>query len=176
MSQRPPSTIPPAEDESVVQHLTRSVKNAAHQCFGCIMTSDEKAKIKFKEYQIESRKKAFGVEYIDLLQKTDSTPDVLQQAIDKCQDDIQVLQQEIETLVKEIERVNKDTERKLVTKPGTAGATAPPVAAAPENTAAAAPTAPTPPTSETPPAATEAKPDHDFEEVALEKPVTGDEK
>jgi hypothetical protein len=71
------STInePPREKEATGQRAVRSTKNVFTRCFGCIQTSDDKAKIKFKEILIANRQKAFGVLYIDMV-RNKSTEEV----------------------------------------------------------------------------------------------------
>jgi predicted RNase H-like nuclease (RuvC/YqgF family) len=111
---------------------------------GCISTSDEKAKIKYKEYQIENRKKKFGVDYMNLkLKEGGSTDDELKACIDTCLEDLEKLNKEIADLEAEIDRVNTATEAKIIKKPGAEGAAtgtaaASATAAAPETPAPAA--------------------------------------
>jgi hypothetical protein len=69
------SNQPPQEKEATTQHAVRSTKNVFQRCFGCLQTTDDKAKIKFKEILIANRKKAFGVLYIDMV-RNKSTEEV----------------------------------------------------------------------------------------------------
>jgi chromosome segregation ATPase len=109
---------PPEEDESLVQHIVRSAKNSFQQAFGCIQTSDEKAKIKYKEYRMENRKKAFGVEYMNM-KRVNATEEELKNCVTRCGEDLDVIKQEIETLEGEIKRVDDAVKSKIVAKPGT---------------------------------------------------------
>lgn len=112
-----PTPPPQDKEESVFAHIGRSCANTFHKCFGCVQTSDEKAKIKYKEYQIESRKKAFGVDYLNLLASSASEEE-LKACIDTAQTDITNFESEIKVLEEEIARVNTETEKKISsTKP-----------------------------------------------------------
>jgi hypothetical protein len=150
----PTPPAPPPENESLFGHVGRVCKNSVTKCFGCVQTSDEYAKIKYKEHQIDSRKKAFGVAYINLtLEK--STEEALKGCLEKAQADIVVFTEEIQVLQAEIDRVNHVTKEKIVAKPGTVTASAAvPTAAAPAAVpVAVAPTAavaqPSPPVVDT---------------------------
>jgi hypothetical protein len=133
-------TPPSTDDESVVQHLMRSAKNAVTKCFGCVQTSDEKAKIKYKEYQIETRKKAFGVAYINTLRNSNSADGAtLQGCIDEALADIAKMEKEIAELQNEIDRVEGATREKILPKPGVAAAASPTAAATTTATPAVVP-------------------------------------
>jgi hypothetical protein len=108
------------KEESVFQHVGRVCQNAFTKCFGFAQTADELAKIKLKEHQIESRKKNFGVAYLNLLNET-ATPAALQSCIDTALADIAVLQADIVTLQAEVDRVNNVTKEKIVPKPSSGG-------------------------------------------------------
>lgn len=116
---------PPAADESLFQHVARSTRNCVHSVFGCLQTSDEKAKIAYKEYLIESRKKKFGVDYINL-KKTATAEDGKEQALEdclqQCLKDIEGMEHEITALRQEIGRVENETKGKIQAKPGTTAA------------------------------------------------------
>jgi hypothetical protein len=148
----PPATptppMPPPENESLFGHVGRVCKNSVTKCFGCVQTSDEYAKIKYKEHQIDSRKKAFGVAYINLtLEK--ATEEALNACLEKAQAEIAVFTEEIQVLQAEIDRVNHATKEKIVVKPGTfaASAAVPAAAASAAVPAAAAPAAAAPATA-----------------------------
>jgi hypothetical protein len=108
------------KEESIFQHVGRVCQNAFTKCFGFAQTADELAKIKLKEHQIESRKKNFGVAYLNLLNET-ATPAALQSCIDTALADIAVLQADIVTLQAEVDRVNNVTKEKIVPKPSSGG-------------------------------------------------------
>lgn len=147
---------PPAEDESLFQHVARSTRNCFHSVFGCLQTSDEKAKIAYKEYLIESRKKKFGVDFINLRKTAtaeDGKEDALEECLQKCLKDIEGMEQEIASLRQEIDRVEKETKSKIQVKPGTASATTT-AAAKPEEAHTSTPAATPAPAPAPAPAAT----------------------
>lgn len=129
----------PDNDESIFAHVARVCKNSCTKCFGAVQTTDEYAKIKYKEYQIDSRKKQFGIDFLKLVHENASEQDK-QACIDKVLGDTAAIEKEIDVLRAEIERVNTVTKEKIVPKPGAPAATA---AAAP-TAPAAAPAAPAP--------------------------------
>lgn len=114
-----PATSTP--DESLVQHGTRSTKNFFTSCFGCIQTVDEHAKIKYKETQLASRQKTFGVAYLTLVEEG-ATQEQLDACVKEAQDDLKKIKAEIEELKKEIDRVKTETQKKIVQKPGATAA------------------------------------------------------
>ena len=115
------SASPPPQDESIFAHVIRVCKNSCTKCFGVVQTTDEYAKIKYKEYQIESRKKQFGMDFYKLV--IDNASDADKQAcIDKVLADTATIEKEIDVLQAEIERVNKATNEKIIAKPGSAPA------------------------------------------------------
>jgi hypothetical protein len=124
--------LAPPDDETLVQHVVRSTKNFFTSCFGCIQTSDEKAKIRYYQYLIESRKKAFGVEYVNLL-KAKAAQAELDACVEKCLKDIGRIDEDVAALNAEVDKVTGETKSKIVTKPPpkvpaaatSAGATAP---------------------------------------------------
>jgi len=111
----------PQDDESLFQHIARSTKNFFVAAFGCIQTSDEKAKIKYKQYLMETRKKAFGVAYIDLVRK-DATAAELDNCVKACTQDLEVIEKEIATLNEEVQKVTSATKEKIVKAPAKASA------------------------------------------------------
>jgi hypothetical protein len=116
MSSTNANSIPPPENESVLAHVGRTLKNSMYQCFGCVKTSDEKAKIKYKEHQIETLKKTFGVAYINLVDGG-ADEEALKTCLKTTQDDIEKIKKEVATLVEEVNRVNEETKSKIVAKP-----------------------------------------------------------
>ena len=123
------SIRPPAEDESLVQHVTRSTRNCFHSVFGCLQTSDEKAKIRYKEYLIEARKKKFGVDYINLKKASTEekgNEETLEQCLQQCLNDIEAMEQEIAVLRQEVDRVENETRSKIQTKSGQTSSTTKP--------------------------------------------------
>jgi hypothetical protein len=139
--------LTPADNETLLQHITRSTKNFFISCFGCIQTSDEKAKIRYYQYLIESRKKAFGVEYVNLLKASASQAD-LGACVQKCLKDIDRIYEDIATLNAEVEKVTGETKKRIIQAPSktpaatsttSAAATALPVTVtSPENPAVSA--------------------------------------
>jgi hypothetical protein len=69
------SNEPPRAKEATGDRAVRSTKNVFQRCIGCLQTSDDKAKIKFKEIKIANRQKTFGVLYIDMV-RNKSTEEV----------------------------------------------------------------------------------------------------
>jgi hypothetical protein len=102
--------------ETLVESTTRGTKNAFTSFFGCIKKSDEIAKIKYKESQIVTRERAFGVEYMKLLAKG-ATPEELDACVKEAQADTKKITDEIAELEKEIARVDEETNKKIITKP-----------------------------------------------------------
>jgi hypothetical protein len=108
-----------------------------------------------KLFSIESRKKAFGVAYLNAV-KENSSPEALKAIVDEALADTEKIQKEIDVLQAEIDRVNNVTKDKIVAaKPGkgaattaaTTGATTTAAAAvAPETAAAPTPATPAPAT------------------------------
>jgi hypothetical protein len=135
--------------ETLVQSTTRSTKNAFTGCFGFLKKTDELAKITIKESQITGRKKAFGVEYLDLL-ASGAKPEDLEACVKRAQDDTKKIMDEILELEKEIARVDEETQKKIIARPGAAAATTTAAAAPPEAPAAAAPEPETAPTAAAP--------------------------
>jgi hypothetical protein len=141
------------EEEGLIAHILRVCKNSCTKCFGVVQTTDEYAKIKYKEYQMENRKKQFGIEYFALVSNPNATEAEKQACIDAVLNDTATVTKEIEALRQEIERVKQSTQDKIVAKPGTAAAaaaastttgTSTPAAAAVEAPTTPAPVATTP--------------------------------
>lgn len=128
--------------ETLVQSTARSTKNAFTGCFGFLQKTDELAKITIKESQIAGRKKAFGVEYLDLL-ASGAKPEDLEACVKRAQDDTKKIMDEIAELEKEIARVDEETKKKIISRPVSAAATTT-AAAAPPEAPAPAPVAATP--------------------------------
>ena len=101
--------------------MIRVCKNSCTKCFGIVQTTDEYAKIKYKEYQIESYKKQFGIDYFQLLINPNSTEREKQDCIDAVLNHTANVTKEIEVLQQEIDRVKHATQEKIVAKPGTTG-------------------------------------------------------
>lgn len=143
-------------DETFVESTSRGTKNAFAGCFGFLKKSDEYAKIKYKETLIASRKKKFGVDYMNLLEENVGE-DELAACVKLCRDDVKVLKDEIATLEAEIARVDQETKGKIVAKPNSAkpnnsaGAAAKPEEAKEDTTTPTAPSSPDAPSA--PPAA-----------------------
>jgi hypothetical protein len=173
--------ITPQDDESLFQHVARSTKNFFVSCFGCIQTSDEKAKIKYHQYLIESRKKLFGVEYVNLLRAKAPQSD-LDACLAKCLKDIERIDEDIAELNAVVDKVTGETKSKIAKPPAkaatatttatsltaavpTSASTAAPAAAASTSTAPSAPADAAP--AATAPATTTATPPADA-------PVTSD--
>lgn len=136
--------------ETLVESTTRSTKNACTSFFGCIKKSDEIAKIKYKESQIVTRERAFGVEYMKLLAKG-ATPEELDACVKEAQADTKKITDEIAELEKEIARVDEETNKKIIAKPGA-------IPAKPAETKTDTPAATTAPVEEAPAAAPTATP------------------
>jgi hypothetical protein len=133
MSQEP-------KEEGIGAHIVRVCRNSCTKCFGAVQTTDEYAKIKYKEFQIENRKKQFGVDFYKLVVNKDTTEQAKQDCINAVLADTKLVEGEIEALKLEIQRVDQATKEKIVQKPG-----APVAAAAPTASAAAATTVAQPP-------------------------------
>jgi hypothetical protein len=128
MSNTPPPASNP--DDSIFGHILRVTKNSFTKCFGVVQTTNEYAKIKYKEHQMEARKKQFGVEFLKLIHDKASEEEK-QACIDKALTDTAAIEKEIDVLKVENARVNAATNEKIVPKPGvtapatTASSTAP---------------------------------------------------
>jgi len=103
--------------ESTLQATSRGTKNAFTGCFGFLKKSDEMAKIKFKQTQVSNRKKLFGTQYFDLIEKG-ATEEELAECVQRAKDDMQVIKDQIVELENEIERVDQETKSRMVPKPG----------------------------------------------------------
>lgn len=153
MSQQQPTNSNNNDEEGLIAHILRVCKNSCTKCFGVVQTTDEYAKIKYKEYQMENRKKQFGIEYFALVSNPNTTEAEKQACIDAVLNDTATVTKEIEALRQEIERVKQTTQEKIVAKPGTSTSTST-AAAASTPAAAAAVEAPTTTTTTTTTAST----------------------
>ena len=106
-----------ADQETKLQATTRGTKNAFTGCFGFLQKTDEMAKIKFKQTQITNRKKLFGVQYFDLIEKG-ATEEELAKCVQTAKDDMKVFKDQIVELEKEMERVDLQTKSRMLPKPG----------------------------------------------------------
>lgn len=125
-----PTTIPPSPEEGVVAHVARSTKNGFYSCFGCMQTSPDKAKILYTEYEIEQRKKIFGVEYMNLLKNSTNaaaTASQLQACIDRAMREIGELEAVVTELRSSIAKKEQEMNSKMsgAGKPNTTTATVP---------------------------------------------------
>lgn len=111
------SAKPSTGEEPLFEHVKRTMMNSLTSCFGCVKSSDEKAKIKYKEYQIVGREKAFGVAYMDLVDG-DATESELKACLETCIADLAVIRKEIKDLQDSIKKVEEETQQKIVAKPG----------------------------------------------------------
>jgi hypothetical protein len=134
--------IPPTEEETVLAHIARSTQNAFYSCFGCLQTSKEKAMIRYKEYEIEQRKKEFGVDYMNL--KKQGQENQLQDCVDTALFRIAMFETEIQNLMTTIAAKDNALKSRLIPAPRT------PVSAAATPTSAVIPTTPPPETAMTP--------------------------
>lgn len=120
--------------ETFFQKVSRSCSNCFASCMGLVQKSDELAKIEFKKQQLASRKKTFGVEYMDL-KDSGATNEELEACVQKCVDDMNKIRAEIEELQKEVERVDAETKAKIKPPPT-------PVATKTDGAATATPSSP----------------------------------
>jgi hypothetical protein len=138
--------LTPQDDESLIQHVARSTKNFFISCFGCIQTSDEKAKIKYHQYLIETRKKAFGVEYVNLLRAKAPQSD-LDACLEKCLKDIGRIDEDIAELNAVVDKVTGETKSKIAKPPAKAATATTTAASTTSASTTAASTTATAPTS-----------------------------
>jgi TolA-binding protein len=103
--------------EKTSNRMMRTTKNAWRRAIGCCKKSSPRTKIHLKEHQIANRKKAFGMEYMDLLQSNETTKEQLEQVIQACISDIDALVKEIADLEHQIDQVSQETNSKLKPKP-----------------------------------------------------------
>jgi hypothetical protein len=120
------AVIPPPANESLPHHLIRSAKNAFYACFGFLQTSKEKTLIKFREYEIEQRKKSFGVTYLNC--KKQGLDDNLPASVEAALKDIAVLENEIHVLRQQVETKTQVTKSKFIAAPGSPVPTTAPTA------------------------------------------------
>jgi len=116
------ATTTPAsgKGEKAPNRMMRTTKNAWRRAVGCCKKSTPRTKIRLKEHEIAKRKKAFGMEYIDLVRNSNgsnATDEQLQQAVQACLQDIDGLMQEIVELENKIEQVSEETKSKLKPQP-----------------------------------------------------------
>lgn len=100
--------------------------NFFYECMGCMKTVDEYANIRYKEYEMEERKKKFGLAYMKIVMEAtkkgvEADAAELKGLEHACVKDLEVLEGEIKALKEEIDRVKNETEAKKV-KPGNSGA------------------------------------------------------
>jgi len=110
------SNSPSRTKEMAPNKVVRQSKNFWRRAIGCCKKSTPRTKIKMKEHQIAKRKKAFGMEYIDLV-RNQAGEDQLQSALDSCLQDVGALMNEIEQLQDRIQEVSVETKSKLKPKP-----------------------------------------------------------
>jgi hypothetical protein len=106
--------------ETLMEHLTRATSNCIAATFACFSNTKEKTIITKLEFDIASRKKAFGVEYINIIEKAteDDKKDAdLKACVDKAIADIRKIHEEIKAHQAEVEATNIELEQK--TRPPT---------------------------------------------------------
>lgn len=104
-------------DKESARHLAgRKAKNAWLRTATFCQKSDLFAKTKIKEAQLTTRKKLFGVQYMDLLEQGCSD-DVLQRCITMACDDLDALRLDITKLKSKLASVQDRTNDRLVWQP-----------------------------------------------------------
>mmetsp|Transcript_16629 Transcript_16629/g.23427 ORF Transcript_16629/g.23427 Transcript_16629/m.23427 type:complete len:178 (+) Transcript_16629:211-744(+) len=106
------NTSSPPEQESLLDHIKRSLKNCMASCFACAGTTKETAVIKKLEYDIAARKKLFGTEYMTL-DENNATPEELEACHQKAKDDIEELKKQIQKHEEDIAKTNEERDRAI---------------------------------------------------------------
>ena len=131
-------------EESIMDHISRTCGNCWASTIACSTNAKDKTRIKQMEYNIASRKKKFGLDYIDLVEKG-ATEAELKTCVDGALADINEIKEDISERRKKIEKTNEHLHSKM------GAPTATPTAATAST--AAASTAPAGAKTETPAAA-----------------------
>jgi len=101
------------KEKAPVQSCARHTKNFWTRCVGLTSKSEKLVRIKMKERERKECKKAFGVQYMDLVQSSGVTDAKLQDCFRKSKNALAVLEQEIIELKIGIERVDEKTRSKI---------------------------------------------------------------
>ena len=124
-------------DESLFQHVKRSTRNCIASTISCSKNTKEKTIMKKIEFDITSRKKKFGVDYLNL-KETNASPEELQACIDAATADIQVLKEQIQEKERAIGANQEELQRTIAANAAPAAAAAAAAASATTTQAAAA--------------------------------------
>jgi len=129
--------------ETLMQHVSRACTNCLASTFACFSTTKEKTIIAKLEYDISSRKKKFGVDYMNILERVtleDKLEVELKECLDKAVADINKLKDEIKSHNDEVAATKEELAKKIQLgspakkKEETAAAAAGPVAPTPSET------------------------------------------
>lgn len=103
-----------ADNESLGERIKRTTNNSFVRVKGLCKKSDKLARKKYKEHRLENRKKAFGVEYMNLLETGTASPQQLNQCMDKATAELNAIRQEIAAIQAKTERIDQKTKQKLI--------------------------------------------------------------
>jgi hypothetical protein len=102
-----------ADAESIGARVKRTTNNSLVRVKGFCKKSDKLARKKVKEVQLENRKKAFGVEYMNLLEIS-ASPQQLNLCVQKAVTELNAIRQEIATIREKTERIDQKTKQKII--------------------------------------------------------------
>lgn len=101
------------ESSLIMERISQRTKNLWARCVGLSARSDKLVRIKLKERELKERKKAFGIQYMELEQKSSVSEQELRDCIQRAKSSLAVLEQEIVELKIEIACVEEKTQRKI---------------------------------------------------------------
>lgn len=102
--------------ESSEQKLKRKSKNAWIRFKGFCKSSNSIAKKKSTQVRIKARKREFGVQYMDLVEKGESTEE-LSQCLSEAQKDLDSMRITVKNLDDKIQLIKQKTKESLVESP-----------------------------------------------------------
>jgi SpoVK/Ycf46/Vps4 family AAA+-type ATPase len=102
-----------ADAESIGERVARTTNNSFVRVKGFCKKSDKLARKKCKELQLENRKKAFGSEYMNLIELS-AGPEHLNLCVQKATTDLNAIRREIAALHEKTERIDQKTKQKII--------------------------------------------------------------
>jgi Rps23 Pro-64 3,4-dihydroxylase Tpa1-like proline 4-hydroxylase len=102
--------------ESHPQRLVRQSKNSLVRLSGFWKKSDKLAKKQIKQADLKARKRQFGEQYMDLLEK-DADPEELENCLNEALRETEIIRNGIDALEASMELVNAKTREKILPTP-----------------------------------------------------------
>jgi hypothetical protein len=113
-----------AKGDGCMAKVKRSMANCWASTMTCGANAKESTMIKKLEYDIASRQKKFGVDYLTLDAVTGTTPENLQAVLDAAKADIATLQQQIDDKEKQLDANKEELQKTLEANSKVTGAAA----------------------------------------------------